>query len=260
MISTYETMQLEIKDDIAYLNFNRPDALNALNLEMITALTDNLKAIAMDEAVKILVVSGNGRAFSAGGDIKEMLAVQDEKEFSHFMDHINEAVSILAAMPKLTIAAIHGPAAGLGLSLALACDYVISDADSKIAMNFIGIGLVPDGGGHYLLRCRVGQEKAKKIIWEGKVMPADEAEQLGIVDEVVPQLKPAIDRKITEWKAKPILAMIKTKKIYTELNRPEFNKSLELEKHGQWKMRQTKDHLEGIQAFVEKRMPHFTGE
>ncbi|GER65818.1 enoyl-CoA hydratase [Weizmannia acidilactici] len=260
MISTYETIQLEIKDDTAYLHFNRPDSLNALNTEMISELADLLKAITMNDDIKILVVSGNGRAFSAGGDIKEMLAMEEEKGFASFMDQINEAVSILTGMPKLTIAAINGPAAGLGLSLALACDYIMSDMDSKIAMNFIGIGLVPDGGGHYLLQRRIGQNKAKKLIWEGKVMAAEEAAELGIIDEAVPQLELAVERKIAEWKKKPILAMIKTKKIYTELNRPDFNKSLELEKHGQWKMRQTKDHLEGIRAFVEKRTPQFTGE
>lgn len=260
MISTYETIQVEEKDGAAYLYFNRPDAMNALNLEMIKELADSLKAIAMKDDIHILVLSGNGKAFSAGGDIKAMLAMEEEKGFISFMDQINEVVSILAGMPKLTIAAINGAAAGLGLSLALACDTIISDLDSKIAMNFIGIGLVPDGGGHYLLQRRIGQEKAKKVIWEGKVMSAEEAAETGIIDEAVPDLALAVDQKITEWQKKPVLAMIKTKKIYTELNRPDFNKSLELEKHAQWKMRQTKDHKEGIRAFVEKRAPQFKGE
>ncbi|KHD84579.1 enoyl-CoA hydratase [Heyndrickxia ginsengihumi] len=260
MVSRFETLQFEVKNEVVYLYFNRPESLNAVNMKMVHELSDVLKTITLDETIKIVVVSGLGNAFSAGGDIKEMLSLHGENVFTKYMEQINEAVNTLTNLPKLTIAAIKGPATGLGLSLALAADYIISDVNSKLAMNFIGIGLVPDGGGHYLLQRRVGQEKAKKLIWEGNILSPSEALEIGLIDELSQEIEQSVEDKISNWKTKPLLAMIKTKKIYSELNRPIFNKSLELEKRAQWKMRQTKDHYEGIQAFVEKRQPYFIGE
>ena len=260
MISTYETIEMEIQQETAYVKLNRPKSLNAINSTMITELLDALKAISIDPSVKIVVLQGNGSAFSSGGDIKEMLQMHGEDLFKSFMEQINELVTALYSMPKITIAAISGAAAGLGLSIALATDHILAEKNSKIAMNFIGIGLVPDGGGHFLLERRIGQEKAKKLIWEGKVLSGEEAKGLEIIDVVTDELHGELEALLQVWRAKPLLAMIKTKKIYTELNRPKFLKSLELEKAAQWKMRQTKDHSEGIRAFVEKRKPEFHGE
>ncbi|MED1202419.1 enoyl-CoA hydratase [Heyndrickxia acidicola] len=260
MISTYETIEIDIQKETAYISLNRPKSLNALNSTLIRELLDGLKSISINPNVKIVVLKGNGSAFSSGGDIKEMLQMSGEDLFKSFMDHINDLVTTLYGMPKITIAAISGAAAGLGLSIALACDHIVAEKDSKIAMNFIGIGLVPDGGGHFLLERRIGQEKAKKLIWEGKVLSGEEAINLEIIDSVTDDIHSELGVLLKVWKAKPLLAMIKTKKIYTELNRPKFLKSLELEKAAQWKMRQTKDHSEGIQAFVEKRKPEFHGE
>jgi len=98
------------------------------------------------------------------------------------------------------------------------------------------------------------------LIWEGNILSPSEALEIGLIDELSQEIEQSVEDKISNWKTKPLLAMIKTKKIYSELNRPIFNKSLELEKRAQWKMRQTKDHYEGIQAFVEKRQPYFIGE
>jgi enoyl-CoA hydratase/carnithine racemase len=176
------------------------------------------------------------------------------------MDCVNELVVTLYGISKLTISAVSGAAAGLGMSLALATDYIIADKISKFAMNFIGVGLIPDGGGHFFLEKRIGETKAKQLIWEGKVYSAEEALQTELIQEIAEgELQAALDAKISDWLQRPIQAMIRTKKIYAEKNRPQLLKVLELEKHGQMKMRKTFDHSEGMSAFIEKRKPHFIG-
>jgi 2-(1,2-epoxy-1,2-dihydrophenyl)acetyl-CoA isomerase len=256
-----DTVIVTVHGRVATVAMNRPDALNALNKEMIKGLVVKLKEIGDSDDIDMVVLTGNGKAFSAGGDIKSMIGLKDESDFFTIMDGINELIVTLYSMPMLTISAISGAAAGLGLSLALATDYIIADTESRLAMNFIGIGLIPDGGAHFFLEKRLGEVKAKKVIWEGKVLTAQSAMNLGLIDEVAEGgLSEAVQLKLTEWSQSPIQAMIKTKKILSDSNRAHLLRILELEKHGQRKMRQTEDHLEGIQAFVEKRRPKFTGK
>lgn len=114
-----------------------------------------------------------------------MLSSNDESKFDGIMNTISEVVVTLYTMPKLVISAIHGPTAGLGLSIALTADYVMADISSVIAMNFIGIALIPDGGGHFFLQKRVGENMTKQIIWEGKKLSATEALDIGLIDEVI---------------------------------------------------------------------------
>ncbi|MFE8696265.1 enoyl-CoA hydratase [Cytobacillus sp. FJAT-53684] len=256
-----DTVQLHVNGRVATVEMNRPDSLNSLNVEMLKGLAAILTEISQSDEVEIVVLKGKGRAFSSGGDIKTMLLEANESDFPIVMDYINEVVVSLYTMPKLTISAVQGAAAGLGLSIALATDYIIADKTSKLAMNFIGIGLIPDGGGHYFLEKRLGENKAKHLIWEGKPLSAEEAYQLGLIHEVVESpLEEAVESKLQRLLSSPVLAMIETKKVYAEKNLPQLLSVLELEKEGQRKMRQTTDHQEGIQAFLEKRRPVFTGK
>lgn len=260
MNAVYETVIVQMNGNVATVIFNRPDSLNALNMVLIKELNQVLTELSVNETIKIVVLKGEGRAFSSGGDIKEMLQLSGKEQFFNIMEQINNLVTTLYTMPKLTIAAVNGAAAGLGLSLALATDAMICHENSKLAMNFIGIGLVPDGGGHFHLERRIGEEKAKQLIWEGKVLSSMEAKEIGIMDQVVMDLDTALQNQIKNWQGKPLLAMIETKKILTALNRDKLTNILELETKAQWKMRQTYDHQEGINAFVEKRKPDFLGK
>ncbi|MDQ0198100.1 enoyl-CoA hydratase [Neobacillus ginsengisoli] len=256
-----DKVNLRVNGRVATVELNRPEALNSLDQELIKGLVCKLKEISDSDEIDIVVLTGKGRAFSAGGDIKTMLSNTNGDDFFPIMDCISELIVTLYSIPKLTISAVSGAAAGLGFSLALATDYIIADKTSKLAMNFIGIGLIPDGGAHFFLEKRLGETKAKQVIWDGKMMNANEAFQLGLIQEVADGiLQETLDARIADWLSRPVQAMIKTKKILAEKNRPQLLKILELEKYGQSKMRETIDHKEGIRAFLEKRSPNFIGK
>jgi 2-(1,2-epoxy-1,2-dihydrophenyl)acetyl-CoA isomerase len=252
------TVLLEQQDGVINITLNRPEAYNSLDVPMLQELVEKLKqASQMEESM--LILKGNGKGFSAGGDIKTMLSSFDTP-FESIMKTIGEVVTALYEMPKLTICAIHGAAAGLGLSIALACDHIVVDRQAKVAMNFIGIGLVPDGGGHFFLQKRLGDKKAKTIIWEGKTHIADEALNIGLIDQVTDHLDGALQEKVGEWRKKPVQSMIATKIILAKQNIDTLKNVLELEIFYQGKIRNTEDHQEGIRAFLEKRQPNFIGK
>ncbi|ULT58061.1 enoyl-CoA hydratase [Neobacillus drentensis] len=256
-----DKVNLRVNGRVATIELNRPEALNAMDIDVIKGLVCKLKEISESDEIDILVITGKGKAFSAGGDIKTMLSNMNEADFFPVMDYISELIITLYSLPKLTISAVSGAAAGLGFSLALATDYIIADETSKLAMNFIGIGLIPDGGAHFFLEKRLGETKAKQVIWDGKMLSADEAYKLGLIQEVAEgSLQETLEERVQDWLSRPVQAMIKTKKIMAEENRPQLLKVLELEKYGQQKMRETLDHREGIRAFLEKRKPKFIGK
>lgn len=256
-----ETVNVAIDQRVATIELNRPDSLNALNVEMLKDLAVILKKVSRLDEVDIVVLKGKGRAFCSGGDIKTMILSSDKDSFPDVMDSIGTVTKELYTMPKLTISAITGAAAGLGLSLALATDYLIAEKSSKLAMNFIGIALIPDGGGHYFLEKRLGEDRAKHLIWEGKPLTAEEALKLGLIHDIADEdINSALDEKINRLLRSPIKAMLETKKILVEKNLPQLIKVLEFEKDGQYKMTQTEDHREGVQAFIEKRRPIFIGK
>lgn len=258
----YKTVVLNKEGRLARLTLNRPESMNAMDGVMMKELADVFESLKKDVSVQVLLIQGAGRAFSAGGDIKAMLDPDNSMEIGDIMGDVSRLASALYTLPQISIATVHGAAAGLGLSVALACDYVITERESKIAMNFIGIGLVPDGGGHFFLKERVGVPKAKNLIWSGKVLNGEEAHVEGLVDEVVAEGNAtghgyAFAQKLL---ASPIAAMIASKKILHEQKTAELENVLKMESQAQVTMRDTTDHQEGIRAFVEKRRPEFTGK
>lgn len=259
---SYKTIQLNKEGRYAQLTLNRPEAMNAMDDVMMKELAEAFEQLQNDHDVQVLVIHGAGKAFSAGGDIKKMVDPTANFDMKDAMTHVSNLARALYRLPQITIATVHGAAAGLGFSLVLGCDIVIAEEDSKLAMNFIGIGLIPDGAGHFFLKERVGVPNAKKMIWQGEVMLAKEAKSFDLVDEIVPTgsgfnaAKAYTDKLL----ASPIKAMLATKKILHASKLGELDEILALETEWQPKMRETKDHREGIQAFVEKRQPKFIGE
>ena len=257
----YKTIILEKEGRIATLTLNRPEAMNSMNDVMMKELAESLEALKEDTSVQVLLIKGEGRAFSAGGDIKAMLDTENPFDIGDAMDYLSRIAKTLYTLPQITIASVHGAAAGLGFSLVLGCDIIITEEKSKLAMNFIGIGLVPDGGGHFFLKERVGIPKAKELMWSGQLLTGIEAQKLGLVDEVatdglVHVTANAYAQKLLQ---SPIAAMIASKEILHATQVKELELVLEKEAIAQTAMRQTSDHLEGIKAFVEKRTPEFKG-
>ncbi len=258
----YETLELTKQGRTGYLKLNRPQAMNAMSGTMMKELADCFEALHHDSTLQVLVIHGEGKAFSAGGDIKEMMDPANPMDIDSVMVDVSRLAKALYTLPQVTIAAIHGASAGLAFSMALACDYIIAEENSKLAMNFIGIGLVPDGGGHFFLKERVGTAKAQHMIWAGQVLKAHDALAKGIIDEVTAEgrsMEYANDY-VEQTLASPVKAKLATKHILHHLKVAELEQVLELEASAQSTMRKSTDHLEGIQAFVEKRKPQFQGK
>lgn len=257
----YKTIELTKEGRLAHLKLNRPESMNAMDDIMMKELADVFESLKTASAIQVLLIEGAGRTFSAGGDVKLMASEANHIDMNAVMLDLARLSKGLYTLPQITIAAIHGAAAGLGLSLALGCDYIIAEEDSKLAMNFIGIGLVPDGGGHFLLKERVGVPEAKKIIWTGKTMNGKEALASKLIDKVMPTNQAGLggQKLAAQLLSSPITAMMATKKILHEQKIAELDLILKMESAAQIEMRQSEDHLEGIQAFIGKRKPEFKG-
>lgn len=181
-------IELHLEGGVATLALNRPDKRNAVSDDMRNQLIEALERVAADKAIRALVLTGNGKGFCAGGDVagmeQRMSAPHGEVAFNGWSRQlrVHHAVSLLHTMPKPTIAAVNGAAAGLGADMALSCDFVMASEHASFAWSYIARGLVPDGGGLYFLPRRVGLPRAKELIFSGRRVDADEALRLGIAD------------------------------------------------------------------------------
>ncbi|BEG74881.1 enoyl-CoA hydratase/isomerase family protein [Achromobacter xylosoxidans] len=189
-MADYEFITLQRHEGVATLTLNRPEKRNAISDAMRTELIHALEAVAQDRAVRALVLTGAGKGFCAGGDIAGMQrrieAPAGEVAFNGWsrQQRVHHAVSLLYHMPKPTIAAVNGAAAGLGADTALSCDFIVASEQASFAWSYIARGLIPDGGGMYFLPRRVGLARAKELIYSGRRVSADEALNLGIADRL----------------------------------------------------------------------------
>lgn len=187
---SFELIELKVSDGIATLYLNRPEKRNAMSDAMRTELIEALELVSVDRAIRALVLTGNGKGFCAGGDIsgmeRRMQAPVGEIAFNgwHRQQRVHHAVSLLHTMPKPTIAAVNGPASGLGADTALACDFIMACEGAHFTWSYIHRGIIPDGGGMYFLPRRVGLVKAKDLIFTGRRVDLEEAMQIGIVDKI----------------------------------------------------------------------------
>jgi enoyl-CoA hydratase/carnithine racemase len=185
-----DLIQVSINAGIATIALNRPEKRNALSDDMRAQLIDELEKAGADRKVRAVVLTGNGRGFCAGGDVagmeRRLQAPPGEVAFNGWsrQQRVHQCIALLHTMPKPTIAAVNGAATGLGADTALACDFVVASSTATFSWSYIKRGLIPDGGGMYLLPRRVGLSRAKELIFGGRVVAADEALRLGIADRV----------------------------------------------------------------------------
>jgi 2-(1,2-epoxy-1,2-dihydrophenyl)acetyl-CoA isomerase len=254
-----------IEDGIATLTFNRPERLNALSTPIMQGLLDGLPRLAGDPAVRVVVLTGTGRAFCAGGDVKSMAESGGEhRSMAEAITHLRsrmEVSRILHELPKPTIAMINGPAAGAGLALALACDLRIAGTSARLVTAFVKVGFSGDFGGSYFLTRLVGTARARELYFTGRPVAADEALTLGLVNRVVPddQLHDVTMELARSLAQGPQTALSLMKRNMNCAENAGLAELLDMEAVHQVQTGRTEDHREAAKAFVEKRAPVFSG-
>ncbi len=244
-------------EGVSTISINRPKAYNALDVQTLNELLETIKIIKENDD-KMVILTGEGPAFSAGGDINMMTDITSADDFGEMMDVITELTLELYLLPKLVISAVNGSVAGLGLSLALNSDYIIAEEKAEFGVLFAGIGLIPDGGGHFHLEERLGNHKAKQFIWGMEKVKGEVAQNMGLADIVTNKRAVIEANHLTKrLKHAPLLAMIESKQLLHEAKKEKLLAYLEAEKQSQIKMAQTEDHKEGVRAFLSKEMPKF---
>jgi len=262
----FTTIRYEKTESIATITLNRPDNMNTYNIEMLNELGSVLEGVALDEEVRAVIITGEGRAFSAGADVKGvegLLGLKEElPENQDMLKMIIRVVIAIRKVPKPVIAALNGVAAGGAANFVLACDLIVASEKARMAQNFINIGLVPDGGGTYFLASQIGYQRTAEILFTGKILTAQEAFDLGLYNRVVPpeEVMSAARELADELAQKPTAAIAAGKAILNRETIPRLRLYLEDEARTQRCMVATHDAKEGITSFLEKRKPNFIGK
>lgn len=259
----YQNLKLEIAAGVATITLNRPDAFNALNLALGRELFSAVLEVDEDPAVRCVVITGAGKAFCGGGDVKDFAQNLTRvgiliKELTTF---VHGAVSRLVRTPKPVITAVNGVAAGGGFSLALAGDLVIAAESARFTMAYSRIAATPDGSCSYWLPRLVGLRRAVELFYTNRVLTAKEALDWGIVTRVVPdgELPAAVKQLAAELAQGPTLALGRGKLLFHSSTAESLETQMELESQSIAASGHTEDFAEGVRAFVEKRQPAFKG-
>lgn len=255
-------VEVDADDGVATITLNRPEALNALTVPMKQALLVAFRRVARDTSVRAVILTGAGRAFCAGQDLRERLQPDAAPLGVEVRERYNPIIRAMRALPKPIVAAVNGVAAGAGASLAMACDIRIASESASFALAFGRVGLVPDSGATWLLPRLVGVTRAAELALLGDSVPAAEALRLGLVGRVVPAEELATEARSVAARlaAGAPRAMALTKRALNAAWSHDLDAALDYEAHLQDLAGRTKDHAEGIAAFLEKRPPRFTGE
>jgi 2-(1,2-epoxy-1,2-dihydrophenyl)acetyl-CoA isomerase len=251
-------------DGVATLTLNRPERLNALSTPILEGLLEALPRLARDAAVGAIVLTGAGRAFCAGGDVKRMAEGSIEPSMEEAVTRLRgrmEVSRLLHEIPKPTIAMVNGPAAGAGMSLALACDLRIAGQSARFVTAFANVGFSGDFGGSYFLSKIVGTGKARELYYTAEPLDAAQGLALGVANRVVPdadltETTMALARKLARG---PRIALGLMKRNFNAAESASLAELLDLEARGQIETGRTDDHKEAARAFVEKRAPAFKG-
>jgi enoyl-CoA hydratase/carnithine racemase len=258
-----KTFLYDEHEGVATITLNRPERLNALTFEVYRELTDTFAALRAEESVRAVVITGAGRAFCSGGDVRDIIGElfkQDMEGLLAFTRMTCELVRNIRALPKPVIASLNGTTAGAGACIALASDIRIASHDAKIAFLFVRVGLSgADMGAAFLLPRVVGLTKATELLYTGDFISAEEAERIGLYNRVVsPEELEDTTRVLAERLARgPAFALSVTKEMLNREMNVSFDTALELEAQAQAICMQHPDYREAYEAFVEKREPRF---
>lgn len=258
----FNTILVEIENGVATLTLNRPAAYNAISQEMTAELSVALAALRDDPNVRTIILKGAGKAFSAGGDVKEMLSSTEcSSQYLELIKKFNEMAELLLTMPKPVIAAVQGIAVGAGCSFALAADICIAGKSARFGMAFSGVGLSPDAGATFTLPRAVGLAKAKELVFRHNIIDAATALEIGLVNTVVEdsELNEVAEKLAYELAEGPTLAYALSKKMINNSFSVTLKEALECEAVNQALLASSHDFLEGRTAFAEKRPPNFNG-
>lgn len=260
---SYEFIDLSIADNIAVLRLNRPDNLNSWNQQMRDELRAAIAALVADDSLRVAVITGTGRAFSAGEDVRGMKGLADigTRGFRRVVRDIHNVFDEVEAIEIPVIAAINGVAAGGGLELALSCDFRLAASTAKLGLPENNVGLIPGSGGCSRLVRTVGLSTAKRLVMTAEMVPAERALALHLIDEVYPaeQLMDETMAFARRLAARAPQALGIAKVVLNNCARVDPDTARNFERLGQSILKKTEDHLEGARAFVEKRPPQFTG-
>ena len=263
----YETVDLERRGAAAIIRLNRPEALNAWNHQLGLDLLDAVRSVASDDGVRAVCVTGSGRAFSSGADLRDLTSRPLTPE-GHIDVHTtlttvyHPILTTLRRMPKPVVAALNGPAVGIGCSLALCCDLLLCAESAYMLLAFVNIGLVPDGGALALLSTRAGAGRATAMAMLGERVPAQELLRAGLVDEVLPdaELEDRVAARLDALAAGPTRSYAGSKQQINTWLYAGLEEQLAVEAGLQQQMAASADFREGVTAFLEKRPPNFAGE
>ena len=254
----YETILYEVSEGIATITINRPDVLNALNLQVLAELLDAIGKVKADAAAKVVILTGAGRSFVAGADIAQMsgFCVRDGMRFG---DLGHAVLDGFEALDKPVIAAVNGFALGGGTEISLGCDFVYASSKAKFGQPEVNLGIIPGFGGTQRLARTVGMNKARELIYTGDVISAEEAKRIGLVAEVFEpeELLPKVREKAQLLMSKGPLAIAAAKRVMNKGVDLALGPALELEKQAFAALFGTEDQKEGMRAFVEKRKAAF---
>jgi 2-(1,2-epoxy-1,2-dihydrophenyl)acetyl-CoA isomerase len=259
---SHEELVLEVAEGVATLTLNRPEALNALTIRLKSDLISAVRELGRDRGVRAVVLTGAGRAFCAGQDLRERQEPDAPPLGVELRERYNPLIRALRDLPKPVLAAVNGVAAGAGLSLALACDVRIAGESASFLVAFGRIGLVPDSGATWLLPRLVGAAKAAELALLDEPLSAAEAQRIGLVARVVPgerlpEEAAQIARRLADLAPRGVAY---TKRALEQAWDADLDEQLEREAWLQGLAGATEDHREGIAAFLEKRPPRFTGD